>query len=380
LTAAAALGRFELQVCAICGAVQYPPREACHRCLSGMLRWREQSGLGELIADTAVHHSNDAYFQARVPWRVGLVRLDAGPTAVVHLHGGCAPAPSRVRVGARLDKSGQGVLLAFPIDEVPNMADDRQLREMTCDPRARSVLVTDGKSPVGQAVVHAVLGAGAERVWVGHAGPWESLPGFAAFEALPRTTRLPLDLSDSGSVQQAAAEIGGKVDILINTAEVRDVHSAVPSGGVEAARAEMDVNYFGLLRLTREFGPAMRSQNVDGRSAACAWVNLLSIYALSNFPPCGTFSASKAAALSLSQCLRAEMRTRGVRVINVFPGPIDDERNQTQPPKLTPEALAKAIVASLRDGVEDVYPGEVAQDWLARWRENPKILEREIGA
>ena len=50
LTAAAALGRFELQVCAECGTVQYPPREVCHRCLSGALRWREQNGLGELLS------------------------------------------------------------------------------------------------------------------------------------------------------------------------------------------------------------------------------------------------------------------------------------------------------------------------------------------
>ena len=71
-----------------------------------------------------MHHSHDLFFRERVPWRLGLVRLDAGPTVVAHLHGGCAPPPSRVRVGARLDKSGQGVLLAFPIDEVPNMADD----------------------------------------------------------------------------------------------------------------------------------------------------------------------------------------------------------------------------------------------------------------
>jgi short-subunit dehydrogenase len=108
---------------------------------------------------------------------------------------------------------------------------------------------------------------------------------------------------------------------------------------------------------------------------------LLSVYALTNFPPHGTFSASKAAALSLSQCLRAEMRAAGVRVINVFPGPIDDEWNQTlPPPKLTPDALAKAVVQALKDGVEDIYPGDVAQEWLARWEENPKVLEREISA
>jgi NAD(P)-dependent dehydrogenase (short-subunit alcohol dehydrogenase family) len=284
-----------------------------------------------------------------------------------------------VRVGARLDKSGQGVLLAFPINEVTNMADDALLREMTCNPRFRKVLVTDGKTGVGQAVVRAIIDAGADLVWVGYAEPWKKLPGLAALEALPQVALLPLDLTDSGSVKQTASEIGGRVDILINTAEVHRAHGIASRNGIEVARREMDVNYFGLLRLAQEFGPVMRSRGADGQSSATAWVNLLSVYALTNFPPHGTFSASKAAALSLSQCLRAEMRAAGVRVINVFPGPIDDEWNQTlPPPKLTPDALAKAVVQALKDGVEDIYPGDVAQEWLARWEENPKILEREI--
>jgi NAD(P)-dependent dehydrogenase (short-subunit alcohol dehydrogenase family) len=284
-----------------------------------------------------------------------------------------------VRIGARLDKSGQGVLVAFPIDEVPNMADDRQLREMTCDPKFRKVLVTDGKTAVGQALVRAIIGAGADLVWVGYAEPWKQPPGLVDLDALPQVSRLPLDLTDSSSVKKIAAEIGGKVDILINSAEMHRTHGIGSRSGVETARAEMDVNYFGLLRLAQEFAPAMRARGADGQSSATAWVNLLSVYALSNFPPHGTFSASKAAALSLSQCLRAEMRAGGVRVINVFPGPIDDEWNQTlPPPKLTADALAKAVVNALKDGVEDVYPGEAAQEWLARWRENPKVLEREL--
>ena len=42
ITAAAAEGRFVLQTCEDCGAVQYPPREVCLKCLSARLRWREQ--------------------------------------------------------------------------------------------------------------------------------------------------------------------------------------------------------------------------------------------------------------------------------------------------------------------------------------------------
>ena len=68
-------------------------------------------------------------------------------------------------------------------------------------------------------------------------------------------------------------------------------------------------------------------------------------------------------------------------MINVFPGPIDDEWNQNlPPPKVTPAALASAIVKALKEGIEDVYPGDVAQEWLERWRENPKVLERELAA
>ena len=379
LTAAAAEGRFALQTCTDCGAVQYPPREACQRCLSVTMKWRAQDGAGTLLARTTLRHSNDLFFRERLPWRLGMVRLDAGPNVVVHLHGDVGEAPTRVRVGALLDRAGQAVLVGLPEKETPNMSDDPQLREMTCDPKFRKVLVTDAKTAVGQAVVRALVAAGADIVWAGHAEPWKKLPGFADLATIPQVTPVPLDLTDSRSVVELAGEVGGRVDIVVNTAEYHRAAGIGHRVGVETARSEMDVNYFGLLRLAQAFGPALRARAADGPVGACAWVNLLSIYALANFPAHGTFSASKAAALSLAQCLRAEMRPGGVRVVNVFPGPIDDEWNQLQPPpKLAPDALARAIVKALKDGVEDVYPGDVAQEWLERWRDNPKALEREI--
>ncbi|HEY2400147.1 MAG TPA: SDR family NAD(P)-dependent oxidoreductase [Steroidobacteraceae bacterium] len=376
LTAAAALGRFELQVCASCGTVQYPPREACHRCLSVQLDWTLQSGDGELISETTLAHSHEEFFRKRLPWRIGLVRLECGPTVVVHVHGDVAPAPARVRVTARLDRSGQVALIAIPTQELSRMAEDKQLREMTCDPRSRSVLVTDAKTATGQALVRAALAAGAVAVWAGHSGERERGDGLDELQNFAQVTLVPLDITCSASVEQTAAEIGGRIDILINNAELHQVDRPQT---VETARVEMDLNYFGLLRLALAFGPRMRGRATDGESTATAWVNVLSVFAHSNYPPLGTFSASKAAAHSLSQCLRAEMQRAGVRVINVFPGPIDDERNQSLSlPKLSPEALARATVKALQDGVEDVYPGDVAQEWLARWRENPKVLEREL--
>jgi len=375
LTAFAAHGRLALQVCRDCGAVHYPPQEACRRCLCVRLDWRAQDGAGELLADTVLRHSNALYFRARLPLRLGSVRLDSGPTVIAFVHGACPAPPARVRVRAALDRAGQAILAALPANEVTTMADDRVLRDLTSDPDGRKILITDGRSVVAAPLARALAAAGAELIYVGMPAPAPPA-AVAALADIPHVLVRPLDVTDTESVADLAGEIGSKVDILINTAGHHRPHGIADRRGVETARAEMEVNYFGLLRLAQTFAPALRARAADG---AVAWVNLLSIFALANFPPHGTFSASQAAAHSLAQCLRAELRDAGLRVVNVFPGPVEEEWNQrVEPPKLAPAALAAAIVTALRDGVEDVYPGDVAQDWLARWRDNPKALEREL--
>ena len=379
LTAAAARGRFELQKCDECARVIYPPREMCDGCLGIDLTWVEQDGEGELLSETTLLHSHDLFFRERVPWRLGLIQLKSGPSVVAHLHGDVQEPGTAVRVGVRLDRAGRGALIAFPIDEVANMPDDKQLREMTCDPKFRRALVTDGKSAVGQAMVRALVAAGASRVWVGHAEPWKQMPGFAELDDLEEVTLIPLDVTDQRNVKDQAGSIGGQLDILINTSEVHRTHSISSRNGTDVAKLEMEVNYFGLLRMAQEFGAAMKGRGADGQNSAVAWVNILSIFALSNLPEHGTFSASKAAAFSLSQAMRSDFKSSAIRVINVFPGPIDEDWNQLiPPPKLAPERLARDTIAALQDGIEDVYPGDVAQEMLERWLENPKVLEREM--
>jgi NAD(P)-dependent dehydrogenase (short-subunit alcohol dehydrogenase family)/uncharacterized OB-fold protein len=380
LTAAAAEGRFALQVCENCAHVPYPPRDACPRCLSARLTFGDVDPNGRLIAETTIRVSTDPYFRERTPWRVGTVKLDAGPVIVAHLHGDTVEG-ERVKLVLKLDKSGSAVMLALPAQETPNMQADPHLREMTSDPQYRRVLISDGRNAVGQAMAKAFSEAGASIVFVGIADPWKPFPGMAELSKIGRVEIVPLDLTDTESVTELAAQNGGRIDIVVNTAEHVRPGGVIERGNLSVARDEMDIRYFGTLRLAQAFGPALRFRGADGVNSAAAFVNLLSVNALMNWPTYGANSAVEAACLSASQCMRAELRPGGVRVLNAFFGPLETEWFQTvPPPKLAPAALAKAVVAALKDGTEDIFVGDIAQDIRERFKTNPKALERELGS
>jgi len=110
MTAAAAAGRFELQQCKKCGAVQYPPRDACVRCLSVELEWTLQSGEGRLISETTLHHSHLP--KTELPVRIGLVQLHSGPVALTYVGKSVPAAPADVRITVKLDAEGYAVLVA----------------------------------------------------------------------------------------------------------------------------------------------------------------------------------------------------------------------------------------------------------------------------
>jgi NAD(P)-dependent dehydrogenase (short-subunit alcohol dehydrogenase family)/uncharacterized OB-fold protein len=379
LTAAAAEGRFALQVCADCSAVIYPPRDACPRCLSARIPFKDVARGGTLLAETTIRTSIDVYFRERMPWRVGVVALDCGPSIVTHLHGD-AREGERVRMEFKLDRSGQAVAIALPERDTPNMADDPEWRELTCDPKFRRVLITDGRTAVGQAMARALSDAEASIVFVGIADPWKPFPGEEALRRIERVEIVPLDMTDSLSVDDIAGEIGARVDILVTTAEHVRAGGMIERKGLTIAREEMDIRYFGLMRLAQSFGPTLRARGADGINSAVAFVNLFSVYALMNWPAYGAFSATEAACLSAAQSLRSELRPGGVKVMNVFFGPLETEWYQAvPPPKVTPAAVANAVVGGLRRGLEEVFVGDVAQDIQGRLAVNPKAVERELG-
>lgn len=374
----AAQGRFALQVCEACAAVQYPPRDACHGCLSNALTWKDVEPDGTVIAETTIRVSPEPYFRERVPWRMGAVKLRVGPTVNCHLHGEVGRGV-RVRMALRLDKAGQGVLIALPREGSEFMQDDPVLRAMSADPKHRRVLITDARAVPALSLSKAMLEAGAAHVFVGEAEAWRGWDGRAAFEEMENVSVLPLDVTDTSSVKKLSAEIGGKTDILINTACFTRPGGVIGNDTV-FARDTFDVNTLGLMRLGQGFGPGMASRTQDGRNAAAAFVNILSVQALVPDAGYSAFGASQAAARSVTQSLRAEFRSSGLRVMNVYVGPVEGDEwfQPLPPPKVTPNAIARSVVTGLVDGLEEVTCGDVARDIYARWQADALLLEREM--
>jgi len=92
-----------------------------------------------------------------------------------------------------------------------------------------------------------------------------------------------------------------------------------------------------------------------------------------------SYSASKAAAFSLTQSIRARLRAQGTLVVGVMPGYVDTDMIRTiQADKIAPADVAEATLHAIRTGEEDVFPGEQAAG-VAQWlRQDPKAVERSF--
>jgi short-subunit dehydrogenase len=94
------------------------------------------------------------------------------------------------------------------------------------------------------------------------------------------------------------------------------------------------------------------------------------------------YSISKAAALSLSQSMRALVARQGLSVHAVLAGPVDtDMVRGLELPKTAPEAVAQAIFYGLEREEEEIFPDPWSASMADGWRNGvSKALERENAA
>ena len=110
-------------------------------------------------------------------------------------------------------------------------------------------------------------------------------------------------------------------------------------------------------------------------------MNVLSLLALAPITWMSPYCASKAASYSLSLSLRNELSSRGISVIDLYPGAMDtDLMKGVNAPKAEPRDVAKAILEGLQAGTEDITPDGFSATGYVAWRKDPKELEHQLAA
>jgi NAD(P)-dependent dehydrogenase (short-subunit alcohol dehydrogenase family) len=174
---------------------------------------------------------------------------------------------------------------------------------------AKIILVTGASSGIGAAIAkrladegHHVFGASRRRPEV----------------ADPRIEYLELDVRSDESVDACVHEVlreEGRVDVLINNAGYL-LGGACEEATIEEAKAQLDTNFFGVVRMTQAVLPAMRGQRAGHILTTSSLAGLVPV------PFWGFYNASKFAVEGFMETLRHEVRPFGIKVALVEPGAI----------------------------------------------------------
>jgi NAD(P)-dependent dehydrogenase (short-subunit alcohol dehydrogenase family) len=205
-------------------------------------------------------------------------------------------------------------------------------------------LVTGANRGIGKAIAEELLARGATKVYA----------GVRRVELVTDDRFVPveLDVTDAGQVAGVAERLTD-VQIVVNNAGIGSGSTPL-TASLERARAELEVNYLGLVSMTQAFAPVLAG-NGGG-----AFVNVLSVVSWIAEPSLTTYSASKSAAWSFTNAARVELARQGTEVVGVHVGFVDTDLTAGLPvDKIAPEIVA----ASALDALEQARPEAVVDDF-----------------
>jgi len=231
-------------------------------------------------------------------------------------------------------------------------------------------LVTGANRGLGRQFTEQLVEKGAARVYAGARDPGKLAPLIEAHGE--RIVPVQLDVTQRETI---AAAVGQAKDLtfLVNNAGVLEARGLFESGLLEPMHREMDVNVYGLANMALACAPVIESNGGGGI------LNMLSVASLANFPAFGTYSASKAAAMSLTHCMRYELKDKGIDVFGVYAGLIDtDMIDFVEGEKSDPKVIVAAALAGVEEGIADIDTDERCAYVRSMLREDPSGLEAAL--
>ncbi len=165
------------------------------------------------------------------------------------------------------------------------------------------------------------------------------------FAETPDVYIMPFDIRNDAAIKKVVQKIKltmGQIDILINNAGIAKFGAAVEMS-IEDLDDMTAINFRALVQCTQAVLPQM----IESGSGMI--ININSVVSQKVFAYCAAYSASKAAALAYSRSLREELRSTGVKIVDVLPGATetniwdDKSREESGARMMQPEDVAAAV-------------------------------------
>ncbi len=231
---------------------------------------------------------------------------------------------------------------------------------MSFDIEGKIALVTGANRGIGKSIVESFIEHGAKKVYLAVRDLESTTELVAKFAN--RVVPVYIDLTKPESITKLA-KVATDVQIVVNNAGILKLANPLSDDVEEVFNQELTINTFGLIRMAKAFVPVLE------KNAGGAFVQLNSVASVRNFVDFTTYSASKAAAYSITQGLRDSVVDKGITVLSVHPGPIatDMAINAGMGDMAEPASLvSEGIVNALKAGDFHLFPDSIAQNiWEA---------------
>ncbi len=180
---------------------------------------------------------------------------------------------------------------------------------------------------------------------------------------------ISMDVTDEASMQKGVESViqaEGKIDVLINNAGY-GYFGAIENVPMEEARKQLEVNVFGLARLTQLVLPYMRKQR-SGRI-----INTSSIAGKMVFYMGGWYNVTKYSVEALSDALRMEMKPFGIDVVMIEPGAI-----KTDWGVIAARHLMESSVGTAYEQIGTQWAKNMDWFYKTNWLSSPKVVTKAI--
>lgn len=210
-----------------------------------------------------------------------------------------------------------------------------------------TVFITGANRGLGLAFARAALERGARKIYAAARDP--------ARVTLPGVVPVRLDVTDPELVAAAAAACPD-VTLLVNNAGIAETGDFLDEGALDAARRQLETNFFGMLRMSSAFAPVL-AHNGGG-----ALLNVLSVASWISRPQLAVYASTKSAAWSLTNGLRHALSAQGTQVLALHAGFIDTDLTRGfDVPKSAPETIVARAFDALERGEPEVAADEISQ-------------------